>query len=106
MKMRVNLSLILSFSISFLIYLARNPFSDSVPLNIFNITGWLKLPGDLLVYILFGLISPHKAWQILHGAYPFLLINYFFVFVFYLMLFYFLLKLLKFPQKETLESSN
>jgi hypothetical protein len=101
MKMRVSFALISSFSISILLYLARNPFSNSVPLIIFNIAGWLKLPGDLLVYILFGLISPQKAWQILHGVYPYFLINYLFVFIFYFLLFNIFLKLLKSPQKET-----
>lgn len=96
MKAKIWISFLVSFLISILLYLIRNYFS--APLLLFNIAGYLKLPGDFIVYILFGFVNPNKAWQILHGGYPYSLIAYFICFLFYFFVVFIVIKYFKFKR--------
>ena len=59
-----------------------------LPLLIVNLSGILKLPGDIFMLLVISIFSPQNAWQALHEVSPHRYASYAFNFAFYFLLTY------------------
>ena len=80
------ISLFIGIIITFLIWLCRDLLGGTVPLLIFNLTGILRIPGEILVLVIIAIISPQRSWQAIHDVSPFSYFMYAGNFLFYFFL--------------------
>lgn len=70
------------------IWICREFLIGYLPLLLVNLTGILKLPGDIFMLLVISIFSPQNAWQALHEASPYRYASYAINFAFYFLLAY------------------
>ena len=75
-------------AIAFFILICREFLIGYLPLLLVNLTGILKLPGDIFMLLVISIFSPQNAWQALHEASPYRYASYAINFALYFLLAY------------------
>jgi hypothetical protein len=97
LKWKYILPSVLSLIVLTIIYLFEYLFGFELSFHLFKIASVLEIPGKIVINVLLGFIFPMKAWQIMHGVWPFFIYPlYFFTnFVFYFFFFSIILSILR-----------